>query len=219
MEYVSEFNKKSSFESNRSKLVGLLISILFIFAAIVFIVLDQMIFVYLSFPFVFLFSFVLVVIVPKILDKENKQFLKMKPFLKMNDLGIVHDGVLVKWSMIRKIAVIGEVEESFDNTLNDNERSINEMSSRVIFLLDAKMCENSDNENEKDMNKYSSPLFVRDNDMLLLKFDLTYLSNVVDFIEKLRELTVDKNLDVLYTGNEKEAELFLNDDNNDTADE
>lgn len=199
--YEGKFNKQSHIQDDKVKLVGLLLSLMFIVIAVVFIIIDRPILIYISVFSLIICLIVFIYFIPKQIDERFKKLAKVKPFLNIHEEdGITHGDVTIPWDKIKKVAVIGQTDSEV-NGFSTN--SSNHVGNKVIILLSSDLCDTV-------LESNSSPMFKNNSDVSLMDIDLLYVMNPVDMIERLSAIVMDKNhVDLMYTDNVNAAEKFF----------
>jgi len=207
IEYIGKLKKQQSLKNVKIQLIGSLFTILFLFLAGIFLILSK--------PFLTAFSIIILlfliavfnVVIPKYFDQNRKNLLKIQPFFNFDENnGVTHGGLTIKWEKVSKIAIIGEGDDGIER--NEFSSNLSNLSGNTVIIL----VEFASDDEKKDFKDFNSPLLSCEEDFALLSVDLSSVEYPVDLVEKISAIAVDKDVEIMYTDNDIDAEKFLEKD-------
>lgn len=207
IEYTGKLKKQQSLKSVKIQLIGSLFTILFLILTGVFLVLDKPFLMAFSIIILFFLIAVFNIAVPRYFDQNVKNLLKIQPFFNFDENnGVIHGELTAKWEQVSKIAIIGEGESELER--NEFSSNLSNLSGNTLIIL----FEFDSAEEKKDFKDFDSPLLSFEDDFALLSVDLSSVEHPIDLVEKISAIAIDKDVEIMYTDNDINAENFLKKD-------
>lgn len=195
---MTEFRKVSNIEEvltvpvKKTKLKGLLVSSIFLIAAIVSIILQDTANAILA--GIVSISVMIVYYVSTYKKKRNSsQLLLVEPFLKLDEEKIQHGKTIIFWNTITHIAIVGEDSSNIENLWKKNR-------SEIVFRFQSVL----------DTPLQKSPNLFEGYGAYILKVDLKTIDEVPNFLQQVQEISRSfGNISYMVSSDIYEVEKFL----------